>query len=931
MKSTFKKAGAFVLSLLLAAGLFLPLTVTHADSLYDNVRVCLTTRNATAMRIHATGAYHIAENGTRIEDTEFIVISQSGSISVKVNDMLLYRGSEVNIVPENISREAGFLTLNDRNYLGSFRIRLRDNQNMQIINAVPMAYYLYGVLGGEMSNAFPLEALKAQAIAAKGYVMSKIDDEPNYDIGDSSSEQVYRGYSSSWTNIMEAVDSTIGDVLTMNGKYFMTYYAASNGGETQPPQYRWSGIHPNTCAAYDVAIDEADFSNPNSKRETLLVPYEDHDTLDSNLYALLIAMAQERFPQESDAVTDIISIHSAELNTPTHNDVTRNLTRAAFDMTVELNDADNRRITVDFDTRLFTDYGVFDDTSLDAYWGERSSYGGYNIYHVRFGHGVGLSQRGAQQRANNGESYEEILQFYYPHAKLDDIDLSVPQGGAYNPATPAPQLTEAPTETVPVPTVTPEITVAPTPTLQPVTTPDPGDPFPSVRPDVIATGTVNASGVNLRTGPGLSYAVIVRLGRGTQLDIYDMSDPDWYYVGTSEYIGYMSSHYIDVDNETILSPTPPNITYGIGYINADAVNFRTGPGLSYTSMGRLDRNTRVYIWGTEGEWTHVQIGLRYGYVFSNYVTQTGEYNVGETDGDVWASGETTSSVNLRKGPSTSYEIIAMLAPETQLLIYGEVHGWYDVLANGERGYVSEAYVHIHNVLPEPPEDYQENDAPIGVGYITAEGVNFRAEPSTSSAIIDTLDLNTCITLYSLNDGWYEAEHLGRRGYVYALYVRLENESDTDEPDEPQNPTIEHSGVTLTRAAATGRLNFRRSASLDGAIIEVFNGGTEFFIVGECGDWYYILHNNVSGYVYKAYVAIEQAGTAELIEVDGEWLATRGTTSYAVNLRMGPGLQHSIIMRMPAGSEITIIAQSGEWYLARYGEVYGFAFAAYVEV
>lgn len=138
-------------------------------------------------------------------------------------------------------------------------------------------------------------------------------------------------------------------------------------------------------------------------------------------------------------------------------------------------------------------------------------------------------------------------------------------------------------------------------------------------------------------------------------------------------------------------------------------------------------------------------------------------------------------------------------------------------------------------------------------------------------------------------------------------------------------------MTLTRAASTGRLNFRRSASLDGAIIEVFNGGTEFFIVGECGDWYYILHNNVSGYVYKAYVTIEESGMAALIEMDGEWLATRGTTAYSVNLRMGPGLQHSIITRMPAESEITVIAQSGEWYLVRYGETYGFAFAAYVEV
>ena len=55
------------------------------------------------------------------------------------------------------------------------------------------------------------------------------------------------------------------------------------------------------------------------------------------------------------------------------------------------------------------------ENSLRTYWGEYdASSGCYVIYHARWGHGVGMSQRGAQQMANEGFAYDQILEFYYP-------------------------------------------------------------------------------------------------------------------------------------------------------------------------------------------------------------------------------------------------------------------------------------------------------------------------------------------------------------------------------------------------------------------------------------------------------------------------------------------------------------------------------------
>ena len=103
-----------------------------------------------------------------------------------------------------------------RLFLGHFSFTAA-NGVLQVVNRVPLSHYLYGVVGYEMSNTFPIEALKAQALAAKGYALLRISNSGSYDIGDTASDQVYKGYVSTNTNVIHAVDSTINEVLTYNG------------------------------------------------------------------------------------------------------------------------------------------------------------------------------------------------------------------------------------------------------------------------------------------------------------------------------------------------------------------------------------------------------------------------------------------------------------------------------------------------------------------------------------------------------------------------------------------------------------------------------------------------------------------------------------------------------------------------------------------
>ena len=220
---------AFILSALPAPNL-------AAEPASQTVRVKLSTNNATAIAVSVKGKYFIKECGLLLPSGTLTLRSNfNGTISaVHSTYGELYSGDTISLMRTDMQPSAGYLSFNSRRYLGHLYARALSSGYIQLVNEVPVAHYLYGVVAYEMNNLYPLDALKAQAIAAKSYVLSIIAEKPNasYHIGDTSADQVYKGYNSSYTNVIEAVDSTISEVLTVNGRILTAYYSASNGGET---------------------------------------------------------------------------------------------------------------------------------------------------------------------------------------------------------------------------------------------------------------------------------------------------------------------------------------------------------------------------------------------------------------------------------------------------------------------------------------------------------------------------------------------------------------------------------------------------------------------------------------------------------------------------------------------------------------------------
>lgn len=113
--------------------------------------------------------------------------------------------------------------------------------SLRAVNELPLEQYLYGVVPGEMSASWAVEALKAQAVAARSYALASRSAAGAFDVYADTRSQVYGGIDDEDPRASAAIDATAGQVLTFKGKVAQTFFFASSGGRTAAVQDVWSG------------------------------------------------------------------------------------------------------------------------------------------------------------------------------------------------------------------------------------------------------------------------------------------------------------------------------------------------------------------------------------------------------------------------------------------------------------------------------------------------------------------------------------------------------------------------------------------------------------------------------------------------------------------------------------------------------------------
>lgn len=594
------------------------------------VRVKLTRLNAPASVTLSlqcdyclNGAYRLASG------SKLTVTAQNGSLIVSNGSRSADAGRSFTLLRASGGAKGARFTSPSlaNSFCGDFAFTLESGRVAVVMNAY-VEDYLYGVVGYEMSNSYPMEALKAQAVAARTYVlrMKLARTGKSYDVLDTASDQVFKGYNASQSNVIAAVNATKGVVLGYNGKLAACYYTASNGGQTESTKNAWG-----TSLAYSAVKDDPyDLESGATCRSVTLKKDQTGQSMNASLRAALLKGLMpnlEKYHCSTDpdvaAIDQIVSVEPVNPRYAAPSRVYR-----ALRFTVHASSVTEDGTVVDGNVRIdVPTFGGFEDwfclginaSDNETVWVEDLG-DSFRISFRRYGHGIGMSQRGAQVMAKNyGMTADQILDFYYPGTKAYTLTLTDLSGSGVGTRieTPADAQEALPEpEELPADERVSAETAEPEPVRAAVTLSTPG------------------STLCLRAQPSQSAQVLKNLKDASEVDVYAL-EGDWALVVADGTRGYAAARYLRKveelqttesvpTQETTPAPESAPAQSVCAQVALNGANstlmMRVSPNTSASVVARLKNGALLTVTSASGNWVYAEdeAGHR-GYVCKTYL------------------------------------------------------------------------------------------------------------------------------------------------------------------------------------------------------------------------------------------------------------------------------------------------------------------------
>ena len=366
-------------------------------------------------------------------------------------------------------------------------------------------------------------------------------------------------------------------------------------------------------------------------------------------------------------------------------------------------------------------------------------------------------------------------------------------------------------------------------------------PAPTQAPSGSEQSAKTTEYVNFRSGPGTNYSSKGVIASGTTVTVTDRSNSQWYAVRLANgSTGYIFAQYLKVTGTSSATPTPTQAPSNDGTVQAKLtadVNLRRGAGTNYGVIKVIGTGTTVTVTdASNSQWYKVKLsdGTE-GYLFSEYLKVTsGNIDSAKpsatptptpapSNGTVQA--KTTSDLNVRKGPGTSYGIIKVIDMNVNVTVTEATNSsWYKVkLSDGTEGYLAAQYLKItsgdiNSVKPGNSGDDNTNNgnnsnAPATDEYVRVTvGLNLRSEPNTSCKVLTVLSTGTVLNVLDRKtSGWVHVRTTGgAEGYVSAEYVTAYDPSSSSASVSVSSVDLAQYKTIYIQASASGSVTWESS-------------------------------------------------------------------------------------------------------------------------
>ncbi|MCQ2495332.1 MAG: SpoIID/LytB domain-containing protein [Lachnospiraceae bacterium] len=362
------------------------------------------------------------------------------------NKSLLIDASEASAYPQiKAGDNDRYISLGSKKYRGRIEIGRYGNSGVTAVNIVNLESYLKGVVTCEMNAGWESEALKVQAVCARSYALTLCsftadsNISKGYSIVDTDASQVYGGVNSETQAAVKAVNATSHEIMTTNGKPLATYYSSTSGGATDFSSDIWGGNSYNFVGVFD------EYETDPEKRPWC-VSYKLSD-LEKRLNAkgYPISGITSIYPEiisDSGRISSLkikykggsISIPGSKLRSlfdlpSTKFRVVMNDSDELFEINIISSDGTEKENPafvniISQDGQIYnvqdtaTQLIVISSDNMTNFPISKPSENEVWFLGMGSGHGIGMSQSGANGMAKKGFNYKEILYYYYKNAEL---------------------------------------------------------------------------------------------------------------------------------------------------------------------------------------------------------------------------------------------------------------------------------------------------------------------------------------------------------------------------------------------------------------------------------------------------------------------------------------------------------------------------------
>jgi stage II sporulation protein D len=336
----------------------------------------------------------------------------------------------------------GILTVNGRGYRGTLETTTDDDGEAIVVNTVETGPYLASVVGSEAPATWEAEALAAQAIAARTYLMTHLRRHDNYDLEGDVRDQAYHGVGLEVRSTLRAVERTAGIVATYRGAPIEALYSANAGGVTEDSEAVFANALPylrSVPSPGDAIASNSSFGRTSYEWDREFTAPQLGDFLRQRGIDVGTPVRIEILQKTAAGRPVLTRI----VGTKATKDVVKDQARWVFGLKSNLfvpvlrQEGDQEWVS-ERDTARLRDMEVLGATRIRSRYehtmdadGRRIGIHAYEfLFSIPlrfdfvgkgFGHSVGLSQWGAQAMALGGADYERILKHYYTGILLTNV------------------------------------------------------------------------------------------------------------------------------------------------------------------------------------------------------------------------------------------------------------------------------------------------------------------------------------------------------------------------------------------------------------------------------------------------------------------------------------------------------------------------------